>query len=287
MSLTTCDSDKKNLGVSACNRLPQMFAGMFTTPLDFEIPDDTVDVEQFLQDALLNPDPKQRIYQWPSFVGLEDAKEDTVYEETPLADLRVRAGKYRWRVQIVTDLCIHRAMFTHLGGNQRILFYDVENQVFGTKTSTGIKGFTVSLLSPEKLIISDGSAATKSPVYIVLKNTKEIDKNGVLFDADFINDLTRLSDVDIAIVGTPTATAIKFTVKGNCDNVDVLGLVAADIVLLKTDGTVQTVTSLTNAGGVYTAHGTGLLTGTIDIVAPDELSIPGYESTGPATVTIS
>jgi len=288
MSLETCDIVKKNLGVSLCNKLPQLFAGMFTTPLGFEIPDTTEDVKQFLQDALIDPDPSKRIYLWPSFVGLEDAKEDAVYEETPLADIFVRAGKYRWRAMMTPDLCIHTAMHTHLGGNQRVLFYDVENQIFGTKTATGIKGFTVSLLSPEKLVISDGSAATKSPVYIVLKNSKEIDAKGALFEADYVNELIRLSDVDITILTSPapSATGFKFTIKGNCDGVDILGLVSADFVFLKTDGTVQTIT-VTSAGGVYTAAGTGLTSGTLDIVPPDELSIPGYESTGPAVVTIS
>lgn len=282
--MAACNVIKKNLGVSKCVKLPQLFSGMFTTPLGWSVPAATLElgdaaIQAFFQDAMIDPDLSKRIYLWPNFVGFEDAKEDAVYEETPLSDLKVRDGKYRWRFQVQQDLCLHRAMYTHNGGNQRVILLDVENQLFGMLNAVGdLQGFTLSLLNVEKLVISDGSVATKTPIYIVLKNSKQVDKQGVVMDGDFVDDLTKLTDVEITVVGTSTATQIKVTVKVDCDGTPVLGLVVGDFVLLKADGTTQTITSVVEANGVYTLAGVGLVTGTLTTVTPDLLSIQAYES---------
>lgn len=290
--MATCTDEKKNMGVVKCTKLPQMFAGMFTTPLGFKIPAATIEsgdaaIQQYLQDAMLNPDLNERIFLWPSFVGFEDAKEDAIYEETPLADLKVRDGKYRWRVQVQQDLCTHRAMGTHNGGNQRVIFYDIENQLFGMDNAAGdFMGFTVSLLNVEKLMISDGSAATRTPIYIILKNSKQVDKTGSIMSADYVDELNRLTDVELTIVGTPTATQIKVTVKTVCDETSILGLVYTDFIKKTAAGVVQTIASLTEANGIYTLVGTGWTTGTLELETPDQLSIEAYEGT-PVIVTIA
>lgn len=290
--MATCDVTKLNLGVSRCNNLPQLFSGMFTTPLGFKIPFATIQsgaaaIQLYLQNAMVDPDSSKRIYLWPNFVGFEDAKEDAVYEETPLSDLKVRDGKYRWRVMVQTDLCIHRAMSSHNGGNQRIIFYDVENQMFGMDNEAGdFMGFTVSLLNTEKLMISDGSVATKTPIYIVLKNSKQVDRTGVLMAVDFIDDLVKLTDVQLTVIGTSTATQIKVSVKVSCDATTVLGLVVGDFIKLSALGVSQAITSLTEVNGVYTLVGSGWTTGTLKLTSPDLLSIQGYEST-PVVITIA
>jgi hypothetical protein len=289
--MANCDEAKKNMGVVRCTRLPQMFARMFTTPLGFKIPAATIEegdaaIQQYLQDAMLNPDLNERIFLWPSFVGFEDAKEDAIYEETPLADLKVRDGKYRWRVQVQQDLCTHRAMGTHNGGNQRVIFYDIENQLFGMDNTDGdFMGFNVSLLNVEKLMISDGSTATRTPIYIILKNSKQVDKTGALMQADYVDELQPLTDVELTIVGVATATEIKATVKTDCDETAILGLVMADFIKKSAAGVVEAITSVTEVNGVYTLVGTAFTTGTLQTETPDQLSLEGYEST-PVTVTI-
>lgn len=290
--MANCNEAKKNMGVVRCTQLPQMFSGMFTTPLGFKIPAATIAlgdaaIQTYLQDAMLNPNLNERIYFWPSFVGFEDAKEDAVYEETPLSDLKVRDGKYRWRVQVQQDLCTHRAMGTHNGGNQRVMFTDIESQLFGMDNPAGdFMGFTVSLINVEKLMISDGSAATRTPIYIILKNSKQVDKTGALIQADFVDELARLTDVEITIIGTPTATEIKASVKTVCDETSILGLVVGDFIKKTAAGVVQSITSLTEANGVYTLVGTGWTTGTLELDTPDQLTIQAYEGT-PAIVTIA
>lgn len=289
--MANCNEAKKNMGVVKCTKLPQMFSGMFTTPIGFKIPAATIAsgdtaIQTYLQNAMLDPDLNERIFLWPAFVGFEDAKEDAVYEETPLADLKVRDGKYRWRVQVQQDLCTHRAMGTHNGGNQRVMFYDIENQLFGMDNTAGdFMGFNVSLLNVEKLMISDGSAATRTPIYIILKNSKQVDKTGAVMAADYVDELNRLTDVALTIIGTPTATEIKVTVKTVCDETSILGLVVGDFIKKTAAGVVQTITSLTEVNGVYTLVGTGWTTGTLELDTPDQLSIQAYEGT-PVVVTI-
>jgi len=288
-----CNEQKQNLGLTRCIALPQMFAGMFTTPLGWKIPAATIlqgdtAIKQFIQDALLDPDPAKRIYLWPNFVGFEDAKEDAVYEETPLADLKVRDGKYRWRVQVQQDLCTHRAMGTHNGGNQAVVFIDIENQLFGMDNAEGdFLGLTASLINVEKLIISDGSTSTRTPIYIVLKNSKQIDKNGALLDADYIDELVRLTDVKYTVIGVPTGTTIVVTVVTKCDNTPVMGWVMDDFIKKAVDGTVQPIVSIAEVSGQYTLTGVGFTSGTVSSVGPDELSVEGFDGTSPVTVTIT
>jgi len=133
-----CDVIKKNLGVTKCDRLPQLFRGMITTPLNFKITAANLATPALLQTALqtaIEAGIANRIYLWPTFVGFESASEEAIYEETPLADLLVRDGKYRFRFHIKKNLCLHRAMFTHRGADQRVFFFDIENQLFGTELS--------------------------------------------------------------------------------------------------------------------------------------------------------
>lgn len=284
--MANCNEAKKNMGVVKCTRLPQMFSGMFSTPMGFKIPAATIAlgntaIQTYLQTAMLNPDLNERIFLWPPFVGFEDAKEDAVYEETPLADLKVRDGKYRWRVQVQQDLCTHRAMGTHNGGNQRIMFLDIENQKFGMKNEAGdFMGFTASLINVEKLMISNGSEATRTPIYIILKNNKQIDNNGALIQADYIDELNRLTDVELDIIGTSTVTQIKTTVKTSCDETSILGLVAADFIKRSAAGVIETITSVTEVNGVYTLVGPAFTVGgTLTLDTPDQLSIQAYEAT--------
>jgi hypothetical protein len=296
MSLLDCTAgDKQNLFLSKCNKLPQMFRGMITTPMTFKLTPTNLltasATKTALQNAILAA-KGSRIYLWADFKSLEYVSEDAVYEETPLADMKVRDGKYRFRAGIKENLCLHKAQYSHNGGNQRVFFIDSDNNLFGTLDTDGnFMGFTVSLLNTEKLMISDGSVSTKSPVYIVLKNSKEIDVNGELVEnASFVDELSRLTDVDIAIVGDPTDTVINFTVKQSCDGEDIVGFVAADFTITDNDnGASHAVGVLTyNATTkVYTLTGVAYEDSVLDLKAASALSIQAYESTGGAAVNVA
>ena len=287
---SVCEQEKENLGAK-CNDLPSLPACMIETPDNFFIAPDDYATEALLlaklQDAILDVSSK-RIYYWPFFDGYEGNNEDTVYEENALADLKVRNGKYRFRVFFAKGLCLHKAMFTHATKGGRVFLYDVDGRLFGTRDSQGnLRGFSISLLNPEKLIISDGSVATKSPVYVVLANSNEADKNGYVIDLPELTTLNRLTDVTLAVVGTPTATTIVVSVTASCDGTPISGLVTADFVVTTAAGATQVVTAAEGDEGVYTLTGTDMVSGFVNLVAPASLSIEAYESTGKQTVTIA
>jgi hypothetical protein len=282
---TTCLIEKKNLSISRCNNLPGLISGMITTPSDFELDPEDFATITAMQNAIIAA-KGSRVYLWPSFKGFENVSEEAVYEETPLADLAVRDGKYRFRFHIVESLCLHKAMFTHRATSGRAFMFDLKGQIIGTEKANGkIAGVSLNLLNTEKLLLSDGSISTKTPVYVVLKDNLDIDERGVTIKSNWLNDLVPLSDVTLT-VESASSTEVVVSVKTSCDGIPVNGLVDADFVLLDGSGAAQSIDSLTEDDGVYTLVGTGLVTGTVNLVSAANLSLTGFESTGAKAVTI-
>jgi len=293
-----CVVVKENLGLVKCNRLPQLPKGMFTTPIGWKIPAATLAsgnaaIKAYIL-AAMKASIDQRIYFWPDFVGYEDISDPSVYDESVLADLFVFNGKSKFNAMFNVALCVHKAMFSHNGGNQRVIIIDTANQLNGTTNSSGdFLGFQISLLNVEKLKRSDGQTATKSTVRTVLKDSNELDQHGVLLDGgDFLSDLAskRLTDVELTVVGTPTTSSIKFTLKTVCDKETVSGFVAGDFSLTKaSDGTSVAVATLSydTATGVYNAQSSAaFVDGTFNLKAPSVISLDSYESTGPLTIDV-
>jgi len=139
----------------------------------------------------------------------------------------------------------------------------------------------------EKLLLNDGSVSSKIPVYIALEDPTEVSLSGALIAGSSVRQLVRLKDVQLAIVGTPTATTIVVTVKTSCDDLPVNGLIVADFVLVTAVGVPQTISSLVEVNGTYTLTGTGLVTGRLNLRLPSALSIDAYESEAFAVVTIA
>lgn len=289
MSSLACNSDKKNLGLTRCNKLPAIPRSIITTPDDFKLTPTQLltpaATKAALQAALL-AGIAQRIYLWPNFVGYEDVSEEAIYESNALAYLAVRDGNYRFKFMIKESLCFHKNMFSHRATNGRAFIFDKLNQLFGTSDDDGnFMGFSIQLLNTEKLKISDGTVSTKSPLLLALADNLEIDQNGALLDASFVNTLTRLSDVTLEIVSA-SATTIVVKVYITCDpDTPVNGLDDSDFVLLDSDGNSQTISGATEDDGTYTLTGSGLETGTLNLVAAADLSVPGYEAAATA-VTI-
>lgn len=279
----TCVVDKANLGISKCTKLPELIKCMITTPDGFSCTDDEATDPTFWASALL-ADPALRIYLWPNFVEFADKSEAAVYESNALAYLPVRDGRYQLSFNISKDLCTHRKMFTHRAVDSgRVFFWDTANQLIGTRNADDtISGFQMQLLWTEKLIFNDGSKRTKSPIFVVLEDNTELDANGVIFDAAFLNTTPRLTDVNLAIATSPAPLSTGFTVDvaTECDGTPIVGLLAADFILLKADGTTQTITSSTpdtNIPGRYRLAGTALVDGTLALRKPSLLTVKAYE----------
>lgn len=284
--------DKKNLGLSKCAKLPALPKSMITTPQDFKATAVEAIDPDFWQAAIL-AGKATRIYLWPDFVGFTDNSEAAVYETTPLAVMAVRDGRYNYKFDIKENLCLHKAMFTHRSISGRVFLFDVDNQLLGTTDADGnFMGFRVLLLNTEKLQLSNGTVSTKSPIVVVLADNLELDQNGALLDASFLNTVARLTDVTLTVVpGSISADSLKVTVEVSCDGTPVNGLVLADFVLTKADGTAQTTppTTCVEDDGTYTISkvaGTAWVDGFIDLVSAATLTVPGYESTGEVAVDV-
>lgn len=277
------------MGLIKCNKLPQMPKLIIETPPDFFLtPADAVDPTKW--QAKLKAAKGVRIYLWPEADNFEDKSEAAVYQTTPLSIIPVRPGRYQQMYQFSKSLCYHKAMYSHSGKGNRIFILDIANQLFGKLDVNGnFQGFLMSLLNTEKLVLSNGTVATVSPLFIVLADNTEIDQHGVLIDGSFVLGLYPLTDVDITVINH-TAADIKVSVKTDCDNTPVLGLVKADFVLLKVDGTVQVILASTDHGdGTYSfTTATAFVSGTVDLVAASALSlvVGAYENNAPIVFAV-
>src|SRR5690242_7432609 len=99
-----CSTDKSNLALSKCNKLPKLIKGMIETPADFSFsPADIASAAAFktaLQALLIEDAQADRGYLWPFFFSFENNSEETVFEETPLGRRAVRDGQYRFNFNI-------------------------------------------------------------------------------------------------------------------------------------------------------------------------------------------
>lgn len=289
-----CDVVVKNLGLSNCNEFPGLIVGMIETPDSFEVVAadlaDPNDVKDALQTALLQA--TNRAYYWPNFDNVEVISEEAVYQDTPLAYRRVRDGQYRFRFGISQNMCLHRAMYTHRRRNGRAILIDQDGNLIWTKKSNGnYAGFKIGLLNTEKLKFNDGSVTAETPIVVALASNIELDKNGYMYDASsFINELYRIVDVELTIVGTPVASFIVVDVAAVCDGTAISGLVVADFSLIDDDNgashAISSATESTTVPGRYTLAGISFEDSKLNLVSAASLSIKAYESTGEVNVTI-
>lgn len=284
--MADCVVAKQNMGLSKCNKFPALIKGIITTPDSFFLTPANAALQASWQ-AALEAVASSRIYLWPWFVSMENLSEEAVYEETPLAYLVVRDGNYRFKFHIKENLCIHRAMYSHRASQGRAYLIDTDNNIIGVLNEAGteFKGFSIQLLNTEKLMFSDGSVSSKSPLLLALKNNKEMDKDGYIVTLDAINDLARIVDVTITI-NSASSAAIVATVTVTCDGTKVNGLVEADFKLLNGAGAAQAIDTVTEVDGVYTFDPTTTFaSGTLGLQLVASLTTDPYETT-PATVTV-
>jgi hypothetical protein len=282
----SCNDDKKNLGASACKKAPELFRGAITTPEDYTITAaDAASITKW-QEGIVAP-KGSRIYLWPKWaVNFENVSSDETREDTPLSSLPVFPGQHRYRLFFKENLELHKNMYSHTGSNGRVFLIDHELKIVGTSDDGGttLKGFLLDDLNVMKLQPNDGSASTKTAVTFYQTDNNELDRNGFMVEgSSFLNSLISLTSVDLAEVGTSTASLITVSVKSELDNVAISGLVTGDFTV--ENGTITGVTEPAN-DGVYEIAGTTFATGTVNLVAADQLSIAGYESSGAITVTI-
>lgn len=283
-----CVIAKKNMGASQCNKLPGRLVSMITTPNSFEIPAGLLVAGQeiallaYLQAATL-AGQATRIYKWPEFVSMENVSKEATYEDTVYSYLPVDDGQYRWKPAIRENFCTHKAMFTHRANSGRIIAIDHLGQLFLTKKSSGAgAGFLIQTLHTEKLLLNDGSVATKSPFLVALKNNAEIDKSGIVISLDSVGELNRIIDLEVEVISA-VANQVVIKVTAECDGTEIEGLstvVGEDIFIYTTAGVSQLITGIVDNGdGQYTiTRSSGsYVDGYIQLADADNLSIEPYE----------
>lgn len=289
--MATCDRDKRNLGVGKCNDLPRIIRSIITTPKNWSVSLEDSLLQATWEAAML-ADKSVRIYKWPEFMDVpEFAGSETVYQRNAVGVAPVVDGTYEWLFQISKSLCFHKAAFSHRSNDGRVILIDDQGNLYGTSFGAGFGGFSIAMLHTENLRFADGSVASSSPVRVALASANEInhDVYGMMrIQPEWnITGLNVLTDVELTIVGTPTATTIVVDVNQTCDGEKLLGLEDGDFVLLDANGDAQTITGATENNGRYTLTGVGLESGTLDLAAPATLSIKAYENVEPVTVTIA
>lgn len=285
-----CDDEvKENIGVTNCKDLPEYPKLIITTPKGFRFTEAEAISATFWQDAIV-AGRVNRVYLWPEIFMATPQDVETSYQVTPSAKRKVLNGRKSYKFNFTEGICLHRAMWTHSGTGQRVIIVDYQNNGLITKTGTDeFAGLLIDLLNVENVVSGDGSGTVSTtPVDLTLKDSLELNLYGYMAPMSFVNSLERLTDVTVAIVGTPSASSITFTVKSTCDKVHISGLVAADFSLLNGSGVAQTIAARTenDEAETYTITGTSWVDGTLNLVSPALLSITAYESTGAATVNI-
>lgn len=278
-----CVTTVKNIGASSCRKLPQELESFIKTPLDFVATAEQVATESFWQDAI-EAGIASRIYLFPLAHDFENNSEEPNRVASALGkEVTTRPGQYRFRFLFRENLEQHKAFQSHSQSAGRVWLRDTEKKLIATSADgTNFRGFLLDQFFPEKLTLG---APSLSPIYMTLADNYELDKFGYQFDFSALQlALKALTTVRLSVVGTPTATSVVIAVKSALDNVPIKGLVDVDFV--------ETVggspgTFAEGADGVYTLTGTGMTTGTVDLVAASALSISAYESEGAVDVTIS
>lgn len=274
---------KKNLGISRCTEFPEMPRSILTVPPGFSGTLVEVATKEFWQAKLLAP-IAERCYLWDYFVKHEDISEEAQYEDTAHAMLAIRDGNYRFRFHFRVNLCKHKAMYTHRANNGGVLIFDNKRKLLGTLNAaeTNLLALDVQLLHTEKIKFNDGSVSSTSPILLALNDNLQVDQSGVQIDFSFINELIRLTDAELTVVGNPTASSIVVDVKTKCDGTGVTGLLLADFLPVDTDGDAIVLSSATphaSIAGRYTLASAAAFEGGMSLGTrpPSTLTAVGFE----------
>lgn len=285
----TCTVKKIPISRSQCALLPSLAAGMLTLPPDFTATEANVVDPTFWQN-LLGVLGNTRITLWPDFFNFENKSEEAVYAQNALSTKNVRPGRYQFMPYISKDLCTHKAIHSHAAGSGQIAIIDVEDNLWlWLSPDDGLyRGLTLQMLNPEKLKLNDGSNPTTTPIYIVLANSNQLDKHGVIIDGGFVSTLIPLSEAKMEQV-TAAAMTIVLDLMADCDNTPIQGLLAADFKFTTAAGAnvvIATATESSTIPGRYTITTVGAFVtlGSVFLRAPNLLTTELYEA-DPLVVT--
>lgn len=290
-----CTDALGNLGSLACSKSNPFVdaVGLLLTTSDFSF----ATIADFANIAKWNTEIRaKRIFPLSGIIELEDQSEDSRYYESP-SGVRIPRGmgKYRYMYMYNKPLEVHKALQSFRNANLKVFILDDAGNISGfSPNGVTVSGMTVQMFNPEKMkqSLQDNTPAW-SPVVMDLQDAKEWNSSGIFITPGW-NPLTleSVSDVELSIVGIPTAT--KITVKvayysgitpdGLEDLVGVAGIVQSDFVFTPTN----TATMVDGGDGTYVFTGTLMVSGSVNLKTPALAVSLGaaIESTGSVVITI-
>lgn len=283
-----CNAKVLNTGLAQFCADMGPIAGYIITPPDFSMPEADARTKTAFE-TLLSADKGERIYPFPQVLAMTDNSEDTVFEELALGNLYVRDGKYNLQFMHESSRYKNAVLRSHSLQSVGVLFIDQQGRIHGLKDGEGnLKAVKLQQFVVEKPTLNDGAGvAYKSRVTMIFVGTEFEKSPAVVSGLDFNPlDFEGLVNVDLEVVGTPTATEIQVQVNATYAG-EPVNFVLEDFELLDETGTAQTISAVTSEDGLHTLTGTALVTGTLNLVKPSALTTTGYESTGAVTVTIA
>jgi hypothetical protein len=301
MSLEFSLATKRNIGGnSKLNKLPKLIKYMIVVPDDFELAAADYETAAALKTALetkIKVAIASRIYLFPPIFKCEDLSQEATYDDSALGIDDVYDGQYRYRFHFSKNMFTHKDLATHYYKNEgRAILVDLENKIWLTeKTNGNLTGFSIAMLKPEKMDISDGSTATTSPMYLCLADNKEADERGKLLDgSSVIRELEPLVDVKITLTEGDAFAAAGFMVdvKTESDGTPISGLLAADFLMYQSDGvTAQSILSAAedanNPGRYNILPTTAFVDGILRLRAASALTVSAYENPTRLNLTVN
>lgn len=171
-------------------------------------------------------------------------------------------------------------------------FVDESGKILmSTPDGTKISGLTGNLqVGNDRLFQAGDVIGDLIPITVTLTDVPEWKENGVILQP--LNEsspwnpknLDGLIDLDLATVGSPTASLIVVSVTAKYSSELISGFGTATANWTYTGGSITSVVD--NGDGTYNLVGSGLTSGNLNLAAASVLSLDGFESTGAIAVTI-
>lgn len=156
----------------------------------------------------------------------DNSSDDTIETLSDQTSSVASLGLYQFNVQFVNGL-YYQAALTSLRsfGTRDVIFVDVENNIFGTKSSDGsLKGFSTNMVNPGRLSFpTDSEGIQKQSLAFQLSERDEVDKNYTFIDKGSLEDgfypktIDGVNEVVVAFAAVPadgdTSISVKATLK--------------------------------------------------------------------------
>jgi len=188
-----------------------------------------------LQAAAINDNENLRAYPFPEFDGLTDSTEDPVKQTLGYGNPSVvREGKYVLAFQFTKGgICVNNALRKFNGNKGKVILWDAEGTIIGTKVGTSLKGIPLTYFYARPFKLNDGSNVSLYTIEFSF-NPNYINDN-IAFIRLSLGDLSNIYGLQNAVLSLPIprATAvIKAAVTKGCGGEDLYDTYSAELAVV-------------------------------------------------------